>query len=198
MPKVVPGYKTQAKKKILKAAMAEFAKRGYRATTMNDIARHLKVSKGAIYQYYPSKEDLLRELAGSFIERIVDDASLPLERDIIEADGGSFAKVVDDIPEWVFGLVMEMYAESRYNATIKQLLRELEEYHGRKLREFLEASKAEGDLPKDLDSKAFADVCLGLETGLMAKLSAGVPREEAIRIWKEFLKGFSAWSGRRD
>ncbi len=189
MPKVVPEYRAQAKKKILKAATAEFAKRGYRATTMNDIAKRLKVSKGAIYRYYPSKEDLLRELAGAFIGSIVGDASLPLERDLMEPEAGYFVSVVNAAPDWAFALVMEMYAESRYNPALKQVLTELEEYHLQKLCEFLENRKQKGEFNSDLDLRGIADVCLALETGLMAKLSAGVPREEVNKTWKGFIDG---------
>ena len=44
---------------ILQAAAHCFNKRGYRGTTIEDIARELKVSKAALYYYVKSKEEVL-------------------------------------------------------------------------------------------------------------------------------------------
>jgi len=44
---------------IAEAALDIFSEQGFDATTMDDIALRSGVSKGTIYLYYPSKEDLL-------------------------------------------------------------------------------------------------------------------------------------------
>jgi TetR/AcrR family transcriptional regulator, repressor for uid operon len=62
MPKVLPEYKAQARQRITHAARAVFARRGFRAATMDDIAREVGVSKGALYLYFPTKIHLLREI----------------------------------------------------------------------------------------------------------------------------------------
>lgn len=59
MPKVLPEYKEEAKKRIICAALEVMGKKGYTNTTMDDIAVHLGVSKGAIYQYFHSRDELL-------------------------------------------------------------------------------------------------------------------------------------------
>ena len=63
MPKVVPGYKEEAKSKIINASRVVFAKKGYHDATMDDVAKELGVSKGALYSYFKSKEDLLKEIS---------------------------------------------------------------------------------------------------------------------------------------
>ncbi len=63
MPKVVPEYKEEAKAKIVKAARTVFAKKGYHDATMDDVAKEVGVSKGALYSYFESKEDLLKEIS---------------------------------------------------------------------------------------------------------------------------------------
>ncbi len=45
---------------LLDAAFRVFALRGYRATRLEEVAREAGVTKGAIYYYFDSKEDLLR------------------------------------------------------------------------------------------------------------------------------------------
>lgn len=47
---------------ILDAALAEFAKRGYTATGMNDIARVCRMTKPTIYECFPSKIELVSAL----------------------------------------------------------------------------------------------------------------------------------------
>ena len=65
MPKVVPEYKEEAKSRILKTATEMFVENGYKNTKMTEIAKKLGVSKGALYQYYKSKEELLIEVIKS-------------------------------------------------------------------------------------------------------------------------------------
>ena len=48
---------------LLKAALKLFAKWGYHATSMNDIAKQAKVSKGLAYHYFENKEAILVALA---------------------------------------------------------------------------------------------------------------------------------------
>ena len=45
---------------ILAAALALFAERGFAATRLEDVARRAGISKGTIYLYFPTKEDLFR------------------------------------------------------------------------------------------------------------------------------------------
>ncbi len=59
MPKVVPEYKDEARKKIIMAALEVMGTKGYHDTTMDDIAAHLGVSKGAIYLYFKTRDELL-------------------------------------------------------------------------------------------------------------------------------------------
>ncbi len=59
MPKVLPEYKEEAKKRIICAALEVMKTKGYSSTTMEDIAAHMGVSKGAIYLYFKSRDELL-------------------------------------------------------------------------------------------------------------------------------------------
>jgi AcrR family transcriptional regulator len=52
---------------ILDAAVAEFAEKGFAAARMDDIARRAGVTKGTIYLYFRSKEDVFKTLARDLI-----------------------------------------------------------------------------------------------------------------------------------
>jgi AcrR family transcriptional regulator len=62
MPKVIPGYKDDAKRKIIQAAIDVIAERGFALTTIDEIATRLGVSKGAVYWYFPNKDALVKEV----------------------------------------------------------------------------------------------------------------------------------------
>lgn len=57
------------RRRILASALALFVKKGYEHTTFNDIAARLKMTKGAVYWHFESKEDLLVELVKMALER---------------------------------------------------------------------------------------------------------------------------------
>ncbi len=50
------------KKLIMDAALEYFAREGYYTTTIEDITKHAGISKGLIYNYFKSKEELLNEI----------------------------------------------------------------------------------------------------------------------------------------
>jgi len=55
------------KEKILEAAIKVFAERGYHSTRVDDIADESKTSKGSIYFYFKSKQDIFLGLIEIFI-----------------------------------------------------------------------------------------------------------------------------------
>ena len=59
MPKVVPEYREDAKRRIIEAAMDVIAERGSERMRIDDVAQKLGVTKGAVYWYFKSKEELI-------------------------------------------------------------------------------------------------------------------------------------------
>ena len=54
------------KERILETALELFAQSGYLGTSMSDIAGELKITKGALYKHYTSKQEILN----SIVERM--------------------------------------------------------------------------------------------------------------------------------
>ncbi|MCK9518266.1 MAG: TetR/AcrR family transcriptional regulator [Dehalococcoidia bacterium] len=59
MPKVPPAYLEARRQAIIEAARQAFVRKGTDATTMADIAREVGITAGAIYRYFPTKDDLI-------------------------------------------------------------------------------------------------------------------------------------------
>ncbi|MFG6149177.1 TetR/AcrR family transcriptional regulator [Halobacillus sp. B23F22_1] len=74
-PKVSQEHLEQRRADILAAAKKVFSRQGYTITTMKDIMEEAKVSRGGLYQYFSSKEDLYEAL----LNEEVSDTSLKLE-----------------------------------------------------------------------------------------------------------------------
>jgi len=50
------------RRQIIDAAIECFATTGYHAVSISDLAKHAGISKGLMYNYFPSKDDLLRTI----------------------------------------------------------------------------------------------------------------------------------------
>ncbi|HEY1632606.1 MAG TPA: TetR/AcrR family transcriptional regulator [Rhizomicrobium sp.] len=77
---------------ILEAALAAFTEKGLAGARMDDIARRAGVTKGTLYLYFKSKDDLFRALLSeSFGER------LRFARDLVDRFDGSSAELLATI-----------------------------------------------------------------------------------------------------
>lgn len=65
MPKLSDEAIESRKAHIIESAFKVFSEKGYSHTSIDDIARHAGTSKGGIYNYYKSKEEIFLEIAAS-------------------------------------------------------------------------------------------------------------------------------------
>jgi len=61
----------QAKAKIREAAIELFMRKGYHATSIDDVSKHAGVSKGLLYNYYKGKEELLGAMVEARIGELI-------------------------------------------------------------------------------------------------------------------------------
>jgi len=55
---------------ILSTALELFAEQGYKGTSITDIAKKAKVSKGLLYNYFSSKQELMEKVVGILLVEI--------------------------------------------------------------------------------------------------------------------------------
>ncbi len=63
MPRVSREYLDRRREHILASSMHCFAREGFHRTTMQDIVAESKMSPGALYRYFATKEDLIAAIA---------------------------------------------------------------------------------------------------------------------------------------
>lgn len=76
-PEQFEEIREERKTLIMDVALEHFAREGYHKTTINHIARHARISKGLMYNYFTSKESLLFEI----IMRSVNEMYADFDRD---------------------------------------------------------------------------------------------------------------------
>ena len=59
------------RRQILYAAIECFATSGYHAVSISDLAKHAGISKGLMYNYFSSKEDLLKTIFREVMEEML-------------------------------------------------------------------------------------------------------------------------------
>ncbi len=177
MPKVVPGYKAEARRRILDAAQQLFLTKGYRRTTMDDVAHALGVSKGALYQYYRSKVALLREIQAEsrVLSRRWMDESL-------ESSTGAARELADRL-EKVFrqsvrrdhvALFLEILGESTHDDEIRKALRDDHRADLTNLKRFLVELVRRRQLASPVDADTLAFMVIALFEGAVFDLNLGL------------------------
>ena len=63
-------YRRTRRDEIVRRALKVFARKGYDATSMDDIADRARVAKGTLYYYFPSKENLYHAVMVASLEGI--------------------------------------------------------------------------------------------------------------------------------
>jgi AcrR family transcriptional regulator len=87
---------------ITEAALAEFAEHGYAATRVERVARRAGVSKGLLYLYFKTKEELFKAVIRSFVEPRIIGISTALDASDLGAEEfirGPFLEFIKGVPD---------------------------------------------------------------------------------------------------
>jgi AcrR family transcriptional regulator len=87
---------------ITEAALAAFAENGYAATRVEEVAKRAGVSKGLLYLYFKTKEELFKAVIRSFLSPRIDALIDGIERTDLSAEEflrGPFLALVRSLPK---------------------------------------------------------------------------------------------------
>ena len=173
--------------RILAAATRTFAEKGYHGDTMDDVARLIGVSKGAVYVYFRNKEELFQEMCRLCTQ--------DLERNLTASfAGGTFLQAasiyfdegISDLTAHMFWL--ESLAEMPRNRAVKRMLQESYVRYKEILLGFLDKLKVEGAIGEDVDTRSLAGVLMVLHDGVVAGMAQGLNVSEAKKVWGDGAK----------
>lgn len=184
MPKVVPEYKEQARTRIIEQALEMFSERGFYRTRMVDIADSLGVSKGAIYQYFESKEQLFVEALRHHGERRARVVRGFLESGSLESiSTGEFFEEMLELRLGSLALSTDLLRETARNEALRETLVGMAEGWGRGLVDLIDGMKGDGRIRADVDSSSLSRGILALRDGLYSHLTMGADRDEVRETW---------------
>ena len=181
MPKVIPEYKEAAKSKIVEAARVVFAKKGYHEATMDDVAKEVGVSKGALYSYFKSKEDLLKEISLQGHQTLRTILSETCKCNNLE---DALEEVYTTITEKYKGNLhthFEIVALASHDAKIRKIVFEDYQKDIEAVEAFVEEKKKQGVIRTDVDARVLAELFTALYMGTLAKLLIGYPKQGSPR-----------------
>lgn len=76
--------RTERRVAILEAALHVFAEEGYHSASISKVSKYAKMSRGLLYNYFESKEELLKILIGSLIDDEIKMLNSILEKPLTE------------------------------------------------------------------------------------------------------------------
>ncbi len=164
MPKVVPEYKAQARARIVDAARTLIRRKGFRSATMDDIAKEIGVSKGAIYLYFPTKVDLLVAIQARARDELLGGWQGLLEAgDVAEGMAASLDQVFSgEVDPAVFH---ELVVEAASDPAVRRALLADRRDDSKLLLGFLKQLEQRGRIPKMRDPVAVTEIVLSLFEG---------------------------------
>jgi len=185
MPKVVAGYKEEAKRTILETASQVFAEKGYQNATMDDVAKKLGVSKGAVYQYFSSKDELFQTLCGSAANKVEEILRASFAGPAIRDSAEKYMNAELDRVERKQVNMFEAFAEAHRNPELNKVLRDNYVAIRDVLVGFLDGLKEAGLIKGSVDSYSAAELLIALRHGVITSVFQGLSREEAIKLWMD-------------
>ena len=142
------------RRQILDAAIRVFARQGFNACRVSDIAREANVAYGLVYHYFDSKDQVLNEL---FVERWslllqaiqeVDDREVPA-RDKLDAVAGFIIDSYRHDPELMKVIIVEVTrAANSFTRTHLKEIRQAFDLIAKIVRD----AQAAGDFREDIDA----------------------------------------------
>jgi AcrR family transcriptional regulator len=181
VPKISPAHEQQRRAHILDAAQACFARQGYRATSMDDVVRESGLSVGALYTYFPSKEDLFLALCEQRA-----DHTLAYMNELFRRPGPMTDKCREAV-DYFFSMLSDelvplarMQVEFLSETSKSERLKERQRRRYDTIRQFLQWLLAEaqkrGDVRADADLEASAELMMALHEGIVLLSVSGMRR----------------------
>ncbi len=172
-PKVSTEYEQRQRRRIVQAAIQRFSEKGFHRATIQDICEAADLSKGAVYLYFKSKEELLAAIVDESVTESLTQAGQAASRGknalekleyIAEA---SLARMIqNDVCAQSPQLMLEIWAEASKNPQVNALCARGFQRWRAFLADLLREGVAEGTLKPWLDPDALAAILVAVFDGL--------------------------------
>jgi len=92
--------RSDTKGKILEAALKLFSRKGFRETTVKDIAKEVGITEGAIYRHFNSKDEIIHDLLISITTELKEAIAKSIEKG--ESEEEIFKNIIETLIDYAF------------------------------------------------------------------------------------------------
>ena len=198
MPKVTEAHVEARKHQILEAAIRCFGRQGFHKTTMQDICTEASLSPGALYRYFPSKEEIIEAMVAErrrlVFVRIEEAQRLSSTVDALNTLSGAFDDI-DDITGCAVDV--ELWGEAFRNPRIAGALSDDMRAVCTAFAAIIRVAQDRGDINPKLDSHSVARILLSLFHGMVIQksLDPSIDLNGYVEALKAMMTG-RFWLGR--
>ena len=197
-PKVSTQYKAETRDRIISSAVINFSLNGFDKARMEDIAIDADVSKGTLYLYFKSKEDLFYAICQNDAKKLKGQLDVLFSQskgDLLysaEKFYDSFQDVVKDDEQKI---AFEIISECSRNQQLRKVMYEQRLKIFGIVSEYLNLQIEKGFFKKDVDVNAIACGLVSLYDGLSLSKIIGISNDFNKRAWTETIKAIFASLG---
>lgn len=171
-PKVSQAHLEARRQQIIGAAATCFARNGFHKTTMRDIFTEARLSPGAVYRYFSSKDQIIQAMCAASsewnLQRIQDAAanrgSAAVFRGLADA---FFDELTGEEAVASARLCVHLWAEGLRNGVVAAAIREGYEQAQDRITEIVRRAQSQGDVNSQLDADYVGRVVISLFEGLL-------------------------------
>ncbi len=165
VPKVSQEHIDARREQILAGAQRAFARHGYDGATVAKLEEEIGLSRGAIFNYYPSKRDLFAALAAGVGRRYGD---LVLESGLEAA----VRAMAEEDPDWL-GVLLETEARLRHDPDFQRRLEAASEQKSPRLVDWFAARQADGAFRDDVEARELGRFATTVLNGFALRVVGG-------------------------
>ena len=198
MPKVSQSYRDARRSQILEAAIVCFSREGFHRTTMQDVVKQSRLSPGAIYNYFESKEEIIEAIANArqAKERVLvsearkePDVASVLKR-IRDAFFGELRNPEERLRRRVG---IQLWAEAQRNPGILKIVRRGVNGPHKLLRAIISDGQRRKEISDEVDPDATARFMIAAFQGFVLQMEWDnqIKLEPYIQLLDTFLKSLS-------
>jgi AcrR family transcriptional regulator len=180
MPRVSEAHLAARRQQILDAARTCFLRNGFHVTSMQDVIAEARLSVGAVYRYFKSKNDIVEAIAEQYATQVSDLLAALVadpDRSLVDVMQGAVGVIDANIgPDGPMRLAVQVWAEALRDDRVGEIA---EHVYSRLRGNFVTVARRAvetGELPADTDPEATGAALFSLVIGYgLQKMLTGRP-----------------------
>jgi AcrR family transcriptional regulator len=176
-------HKAEVRERIIQAAIESFGQTGFDRTKMDDIAKRLGLSKGTIYLYFKSKEELFTAICQHNMNENMKNQALFTKKENIASDAEQIYDTIRKNERDMDKVMMEMVVESTRNPRLKKIMHEQHTMIHKHVVEEVRSKVKSGFIRHDVDIDSLATALVALYDGLAINRMLGMNEQANKKAW---------------